>query len=88
MNQVNKSLIHAGPYILDESTTNVVCVRGEGQAIIAKCAPGIYNRKGTIQISYKQAKIHASIMSEALQVFALTGRTPMELYLALSKSTQ
>ena len=87
MNQNNKLLIHDGPYALDENTANVVCVRGKGQAIIAKFAPGIYNRKDTTQISFKQARIHAYLMSEALQVFALTGQTPMEMYVELLKTT-
>lgn len=85
MNQENKQLIHAGPYKLDSSTHNIVGVRGEGQAVIGKFAPGIYNRKDTTQVTYKQAEVHAALMLEALQVFALTGQTPMEMHITLSK---
>lgn len=85
MNQENKQLIHTGPYKLDLTTTNIVGIRGEGQAVIGKFAPGIYNRKDTTQVTYKQAEVHAALMLEALQVFALTGQTPMEMHITLSK---
>jgi hypothetical protein len=88
MNQENKLLIHAGPYKLDLATSNVACIRGKGHALIAKCAPGIYNRKDITHISLKQAEAHASIMLEALQVFALTGKTPMEMHVTLAKLYQ
>lgn len=85
MNQENKQLILTGPYRLDSSTHNIVGIRGEGQAVIGKFAPGIYNRKDTTQVSYKQAEAHAALMLEALQVFALTGKTPMEMHITLMK---
>lgn len=85
MNQENKQLIHAGPYKLDLTTTNIVGIRGDGQAVIGKFAPGIYNRKDTTQVNYKQAEAHAALMLEALQVFALTGQTPMEMHITLAK---
>jgi hypothetical protein len=85
MNQENKQLILAGPYKLDSSAHNIVSIRGEGQAVIGKFAPGIYNRKNTTQVSYKQAEVHAALMLEALQVFALTGKTPTEIHIALTK---
>ena len=85
MNQENKQLIHTGPYKLDLNTTNIVGIRGDGQALVAKFAPGIYNRKDITQVSYKQAEVHAALMLEALQVFALTGQTPMEMHITLAK---
>lgn len=85
MNQENKQLILPGPYKLDLTTHNIVGVRGEGQAVIGKFAPGIYNRKDTTQVTYKQAEAHAALMLEALQVFALTGQTPMEMHISLTK---
>lgn len=85
MNQENKQLIHTGPYKLDLTTTNIVGIRGEGQALIGKFAPGTYNRKVITQVSYKQAEVHAALMLEALQVFALTGKTPMEMHISLAK---
>lgn len=85
MNQTNKDLILDGPYKLDQTTTNVICVRGTGDAIIAKCAPGTYNRRGVTQITYPQAEAHATLLMEALQVFALSGKSPMEMHSTLER---
>lgn len=85
MNQANKQLIHAGPYKLDMTTHNVVGIRGDGQALIGKFAPGTYIRKDTIQVNYKQAEAHAELMLEALHVFALIGQSPMEMHITLKK---
>ena len=85
MNQENKQLILPGPYKLDLSIQSVVGVRGTGQAVIAKCAPGIYNRSEATHVSMAQAEVHAKLMLEALQVFALTKKTPMEMHIILSK---
>lgn len=85
MNQENKQLILPGPYKLDLTTTSIIGVRGEGQAIVGKFSSGIYNRKDITKVSYKQASAHAALMLEALQVLALTGKTPMEMHISLTK---
>ena len=85
MNQENKQLILQGPYKLDLTVSNIVSIRGIGGATVARCIPGTYNRKETTQVTLAQAEAHAKLMLEALQVFALTGQTPMEMHITLSK---
>lgn len=85
MNQQLKQLIHTGPYKIDSSTVGVFTVRGHGHAAVSKTAMGVYNRKETIVITPAQAEAHALLVLEAFQVFALSGKTPMEMHQELSR---
>jgi hypothetical protein len=59
-------------------------VRGQGHAVVAKCATGIYNRKEITTISVKQAEAHAQLVLEAFIVLALSGKSPMEMHKELT----
>lgn len=86
MNQEQKLLVLAGPYKIDPTTVGVFAVRGQGHAVVAKCATGIYNRKDTTIVNSNQAAAHAQLVVEALQVLALTGKSPMENYLDMQRA--
>lgn len=84
MNQELKQSILAGPYKVDPITQGVYAIRGQGHAVVAKCATGIYNRKGVTVISVNQAEAHAQLVLEAFMVFALSGKSPMEMHKELT----
>ena len=85
MNQEHKQLVQLGPYKTDFISAGVYTIRGQGQAAVAKCSMGVYNRKDLTIITTLQAEIHAKLVLEAFQVLALSGKSPMELWVELKK---